>query len=142
MQENQPRVGIGIMIFKEGKVLFGKRKGSHGEGEYSLPGGHLEYGETMEECIRRETREECGIEIDNVRFQLLRDVMYYMPKHYVQVGFIADWKEGIPAALEPEKFYDLDWYDLSHLPEPLFGPSKNLIESYKSGKNYYSVNEA
>lgn len=50
-----PKVGIGVMIFKDGKVLLGKRKGSHGDGEYSFPGGHLNYMESFEDCAQRET---------------------------------------------------------------------------------------
>jgi len=37
-QENRPKVGVGIMIIKNGKVLLGKRKGSHGAGQYAWPG--------------------------------------------------------------------------------------------------------
>lgn len=60
-------VGVGVMIFdKDGMILLGKRKGSHGAGEYSFPGGHLEYGESFEECAKREVMEECGIEIKNL----------------------------------------------------------------------------
>lgn len=46
MEQQKPKVGIGVMILKDEKVLLGKRKGSHGEGEYSFPGGHLEYMES------------------------------------------------------------------------------------------------
>ena len=56
-QRQNSRVGIGVMIFKDGKVLLGKRKGSHGEGDWAFPGGHLDYMEGFEECARRETRE-------------------------------------------------------------------------------------
>ncbi len=65
----KPKVGIGVMILKDGKVLLGKRKGSHGAGQYAFPGGHLEYMESFEDCARRETREECGIEIQNIPVQ-------------------------------------------------------------------------
>ena len=65
--DNRPinivRVGVGVMILKGGKVLLGKRKGSHGQGEYAFPGGHMEYLVGIEETARREVLEECGIEI-------------------------------------------------------------------------------
>jgi 8-oxo-dGTP diphosphatase len=67
-QEQRPKVGVGVMIFKDGKVLLGKRKSSHGDGEYAWPGGHMEYMESFEECAKRETMEETGMQIRNVRF--------------------------------------------------------------------------
>ena len=66
MKDNYPKVGVGVMIIKNGKVLFHKRKGSHGDGEYAWPGGHLEYMESFEDCVRREVYEEAGIEIKNI----------------------------------------------------------------------------
>jgi len=48
-------------------------------GEWSFPGGHLEYMESFEDCAKRETREECGIEITNIRFQFLSNVIKYAP---------------------------------------------------------------
>ncbi len=62
------RVGIGVVIFKGVKVLLGERKGSHGAGGDSFTGRHLDYMESFEHCARRETKEEVGIEIENVRF--------------------------------------------------------------------------
>ena len=127
--ENKPKVGVGVMILKDGKVLLGKRKGSHGEGEYAFPGGHLEYMESFEGCARREMKEECGIEIQNIRFQFLSNVMKYAPKHYVHVGLIADWKNGEPRVLEPERCELWGWHDLNNLPEPMFEFCRQGIES-------------
>lgn len=62
----RPKVGIGVIVRKEGKVLLGKRKNSHGAGSWAFPGGHLEYGESWEECARREVKEETGIAIKNM----------------------------------------------------------------------------
>ena len=87
-EDQKPKIGIGIMIFKDSKVLLGKRKGSHGAGEYSFPGGHIEYMEGFEECAKREVLEETGIKIKNVRFQLLSNIKDYTPKHYIQIGLI------------------------------------------------------
>jgi len=136
-QENKPKVGVGIMIFKNGKVLLGKRKGSHGEGEYAFPGGHLEYMESFQDCAKREISEECGIKIKNIRFQFLANVTKYAPKHYVHVGLVADWEDGEPEVLEPEKSESWDWHNIDNLPEPIFEMCKIAIDSYKTGINYY-----
>ncbi len=134
--ENRPKVGIGIMIFKDGKILLGKRKASHGAGEYAFPGGHLEYMEGFEACARREITEETGIEVDNVRFQYLANVKEYAPKHYVHIGLMADWKSGEPKVLEPEKLESWGWYDMNKLPEPMFAACTHAIEAYKTKENY------
>ena len=138
-EQNRPKVGIGVMILKEGKVLLGKRKGSHGAGQYAFPGGHLEYMESFAECARRETLEECGIEIENFRFVLLENVKLYAPKHYVHITLLADWKSGEPKVMEPDKCKGWEWYALDTLPEPLFELVKISIESYQTGRNYYDA---
>src|SRR3989344_7046702 len=99
-QEQRPKIGIGVMIVKNGKVLLGKRRGSHGAGEYAWPGGHMEYMESFEGCAKREVQEETGMEIDNVRFLRLLNLKKYAPKHYVGIGLIADWKSGEPKVIE------------------------------------------
>ena len=139
MDKHIPRVGIGVMVLKDGKVLLGKRKGSHGEGEYAFPGGHLEYMESFESCARREVMEEVGIEIENVRFVRVANIQHYAPKHYIHIGLAAEWKKGEPKICEPEKCEGWDWYDLDHLPHPLFKTLPEDIESYKTGRNYYDV---
>ncbi len=137
VQEQKPKVGVGIMIFKDGKILLARRKGSHGAGEYAFPGDHLEYMESFEECAKRELAEETGIEIDNIRFLFLANVRKYAPKHYAHIGLIADWKSGEPQVLEPEKSEEWQWYDLDNLPSPMFEICSLSVDSYKTGKNYY-----
>ena len=135
-QEWRPKVGIGVMIFKNGQILLGKRKGSHGAGEYAFPGGHMEYMESFSDCARREVNEECGIEIGNIRFQYVANVTKYAPKHYVHIGLIADWKGGDPKVLEPDKSESWKWFDREDLPEPLFEMCKFAVQFYKTGQNY------
>ncbi|MFA6252241.1 MAG: NUDIX domain-containing protein [Candidatus Paceibacterota bacterium] len=140
-EQNKPKVGVGVLILKEGKILFGKRKGSHGEGEYAFPGGHLEYMESFEDCAKREVMEECGINIKDVRFQFLANVITYAPKHYVHIGVIAQWESGEAEVLEMEKSESWNWYPLEELPSPMFKMCELAIKSYKDGQNYYDVNE-
>lgn len=124
------------MVLKDGRVLLGKRKGSHGEGEYAFPGGHLEYMESFEDCAKREVKEECGIEIKNIRFQFLANVTKYAPKHYVHIGLLVDWENGEPEVLESEKSESWNWYKLDKLPQPMFKMCKIAIDSYRTGVDY------
>jgi 8-oxo-dGTP diphosphatase len=139
MQLDQPRIGVGVMILNEGLVLLGQRKSAHGAGEYAFPGGHLEYMESFEQCARRETWEECGVQITHIRFQFVANVTTYAPRHYVHIGLLADWSSGTPTVREPEASGVWDWYDLEHLPQPLFEMSRLAVQSCRTGRRYFDL---
>jgi 8-oxo-dGTP diphosphatase len=127
---SEVRVGLGVIILREGKVLLHKRKGAHGSGHWSFPGGHLEWMETWEECAARETKEECGLDIKNIRFSTAtNDKMPDEDKHYITIYMVADAPEGEPQIMEPDKCECWEWHDWDNLPEPLFIPVENLIAS-------------
>lgn len=135
-EEQKIKVGVGVMILKDGKFLMGKRKGKHGAGEYAWPGGHLEFGESFEGCAKREVMEETGLEIKNIRFLRLLNLKDYS-KHYVDIAIVADWESGEPELKEPEKCEGWDWYDVDDLPSPLFAPIPSYFEALKTGKNFF-----
>ena len=137
MEETYTRVGIGILVIKDGKVLLGKRKGSHGAGEYAGTGGHLEYMESIEECAKRETLEETGIVIKNIKLLCVSNLKQYAPKHYLDIGLNAEWESGEPTIMEASKIESWDWYDINNLPEPLMGGMSHYIEAYKGGNNLF-----
>lgn len=127
---NQPRVGIGVFVFKDGKFLMGRRKGSHDAGTWSIPGGHLEFGETPERTAVREVKEETGMEVGNVRFgAVTNDIFVNDNKHYVSIWVVTDWLSGEPTITEPDKYIDQRWVDFDTLPEPLFLAWRQLLES-------------
>ncbi|MEP7120658.1 MAG: NUDIX domain-containing protein [Byssovorax sp.] len=130
----QPRVGIGVLVMKEGKLLLGKRKGSHGEGEYASPGGHLEHLESFAAAAEREVLEETGLKIGPVRFLRVLNTTRYAPRHYVDIAFVAEWASGEPEVREPEKVEGWSWYELSNLPSPLFGTLPTAIEALRTGQ--------
>jgi len=125
------------MVLKEGKVLLGRRMNAHGEGEYANTGGHVEPLESLIETAKRETMEEAGITIQNVRFLCVSNITEYSPKHYVDIGLIAEWENGEPKVLEPDKRESWNWYDLDDLPHPLFASSAIYIKAYKTGRNFW-----
>lgn len=136
-----PRTGIGILIFKEEKILLGKRIASHGAGDFSLPGGHLEHLEGFEDCARREVREETGLEIKNLKLISLTNIRQFAPKHYVNISFSADWHAGTPIVKEPDKCTSWDWYALDALPTPLFFPARVAIYNYLNKIHYTDAEE-
>ena len=136
-KEKRPRVGVGVLVFKDGQVLLGKRRNAHGAEEYAGVGGHLEYLESFEDCARREAMEEAGIEIENITFLQVMNMTAYAPAHYVDVGLRAELKSGTPKVLEPNKCENWEWFDLDKLPENLFASVQKYIESCRTGSVYY-----
>ena len=138
MSDEIVKVGVGLLILKDGKVLWSKRKGSFGSGLYGGVGGHVEYGETLEQAILRELAEECGVKVKNLRMLCVSDFLTHTPRHYVDVGFVAEWKSGEPQILEPKKCEGWEWRDLDDIPKHIFAPMAGYIEAYKTGKNYFT----
>jgi 8-oxo-dGTP diphosphatase len=136
---DQPIVGIGVMVLKDGKLLLGKRKGSHGAGEYAYPGGKLDHLESFEECAKRETEEECGLVIGNIRLIRILNFKDYAPRHFVDIALAADWISGEPEIREPDKIEGWAWYDLDDLPKPLFKAIPTALEAYRTGQVYYDA---
>ena len=128
--DKRPKVGLGVIIVKNGQVLFGQRLGAHGEGTWCPPGGHLEFGESFEECAKREVKEEAGLDVDNLAFiTATNDVHINEGKHYVTIYMQAQYSGGEPKIMEPDKMVKWAWFDWDKLPEPLFLPIQNLIKT-------------
>jgi len=122
----RPKVGVGIILIKDGKTLLGKRKNAHGEGEWAHPGGHLEGGETLEMCVRRELLEETGITPLSIeQGPWTNDIME--TKHYITLWVFVHQFEGHPLLLEPHKCEGWEWFSWDGLPQPLFLPVQNLL---------------
>ena len=123
------------------------RKGSHGSGTWSIPGGYLEFGEDIISCGLRELEEEVGItanEIASVRIiphisnNILKeneDDSCEVTTHTLSVFVEARIKNQDhppePKIMEPEKCYEWKWvkYDEETCPKPFFKPLENLFKS-------------
>jgi len=131
----RPKVGVGIMILKDKKVLLGKRKGAHGSSTYGWAGGHVEFGETLEEAAKREVFEETGLEVKTLEIICVNNIIQY-DKHYVDIEFKATVEPGVPEIKEPHRVESWDWYDLDELPSPLFKAVDLALKCYNSGDFY------
>lgn len=122
-----PRVGVGVLVLRDGRVLLGQRLGAHGAGTWQLPGGHLEFGETVADCARREVREETGLILDDVRPGPYSENLFAADRmHYVTVFVIAHCAAGEPQRCEPAKCAGWQWFAWDALPTPLFAPLASL----------------
>lgn len=138
--QERPRIGVGLLLLKGNRVLLGERKSLHGQGQFGGPGGHLEMFESFEDCIMRELTEEAGtqLKIKNLRYLCTTNLMKYPPKHYVDIGMIAEWESGEPIVGEPHKLKSWAWYEIdSELPGIAFGCLENYLEAYKTGRTYF-----
>ncbi|WP_309696080.1 NUDIX hydrolase [Armatimonas sp.] len=127
-----PRVGVAVLILREGKILLGQRVGTHGVGTWAPPGGYLEFGESLEACAQREVLEETGLIIGELRYGSYTNTVFEAEgKHSVTLFFLADCPEslGEPERCEPEKCLSWSWHDWAQLPEPLFATLAQLKES-------------
>lgn len=125
------RVGVGVIIVRNRKVLLGLRTGSHGAGTWAFPGGHLEFGESVEDCARREALEETGLVLGEMTAATYtNDIMPAEGKHYVTCYVQAVAGPGEPIVLEPHKCVRWEWFDWDdfRLPRPLFLPLQNLVD--------------
>ena len=127
METKQVRVGVAIIIRNpEGRVLFGLRKGAHGGGTWSFPGGHVDFGEEPEDTARREVMEETGLTVGKVTVYgtcpYVNSHFRETGKQYITLYFVAEYVGGEPRVTEPDKCVRWGWFNPRALPSPLFEP--------------------
>ncbi len=122
----QPQVGIGVIITQEDQVLLMKRRNAHGDGTWSTPGGHLEYGESLEECVIRETKEKIGITITDVTFLAITNDVFE-GQHNITIWMAGRYVSGEPTMDAADEMSVVGWFSWDALPEPLFSSFENLL---------------
>ena len=127
-------VGVGAMILNEEGLIFLAKRGPaarNERGAWEFPGGGVRFDERMVDAIRREIREEYGIEIEV--WEQLGAFDHILPRekqHWVSVTFIASLLSGVPRILEPEKCEAIGWFSLDMLPEPLSVVTEDSLSAY------------
>ena len=110
-------VGVGAAIFNnEGKLFITLRgkKANNERGTWEIPGGGVEFGETLEHALKREMKEEYDIEIEVI--ELLGIFDHIIPddkQHWVSPSYICKIVKGTPRIVEPDKCSELGWFSLA-----------------------------
>ncbi|WFU39212.1 NUDIX hydrolase [Bradyrhizobium sp. CB82] len=135
VQPSHPQLAVSAAIFRDGKVLLVRRARSPAKGFYSLPGGRVEFGESLHQALTREVDEETGLAIEIVGLAGWREVLPSsgVAGHYLIMSFAARWTAGEPVL--NEELDDFRWLApdaLGGLGElKLTGGLDDLIQSAK-----------
>lgn len=148
MQQNnippqRPAIAVGVLISNSRGEIFLARSVTKWDGRWIIPGGHLEYGESLQDCVRRETREELGIEIKDIEFIQIQeapppqDEYYNAEKHFIFINFAARMEEDCAQiTLQNSELQEFCFIDpkeaLSKL--QINSPTRRLIEKIVSPK--------
>jgi len=142
---DHPVVGVGAIVFQEGKILLEKRSNEPAKGKWSIPGGVVEVGEPLEEAVIRETLEETGLTVEEPRlvdlvYQVDRDEEGKVKYHFVIIDYLVKVKSGKPVAASDAE--ELRWvaldeveaYNLTASFRRFFVKNKKKLELYSNSK--------
>jgi 8-oxo-dGTP diphosphatase len=136
----KPVVGVGAVIILEGKILLEKRKNAPGKGKWSIPGGLVELGESTEQAVVREVKEETGLEVEepcliDVVNNLSLDEKGKTKYHYVIVDYLVKVRRGVLKAasdadeLKLIRFSEVEKYDLTESFRDFFRRNRLKLEN-------------
>jgi 8-oxo-dGTP diphosphatase len=140
-EPRHPRIGVAVIVRRGDTVLLGRRRStSHGDGVWQFPGGHLEWGESVFDCARREAREETGLDVVvDGQGPWTNDRFVREDTHYVTLFVLTHCDNGEPQRCEPDKCDEWRWCTWDALPEPLFLPIQHLREQMSAAGDVTSL---
>jgi len=137
----QPIVGVGAVVLSNGKILLEKRKSEPEKGKWSIPGGLVELGESVEDTVIREVKEETGLDVEKpehieVVDNIVRDDNGNVKYHFVIIDYLAKLKGGtVKAASDAEELRwvtldEVEKYDLTKTFRAFFQRNKQKLQNY------------
>lgn len=136
MEPGKDYIGTGVGAFimnPHGHVLLMKRGKSvrNEPGTWIIPGGKVEFGETLRQAVVREVMEEIGVEIElDGQLPAYDHILPEDKQHWITNCFPCHITKGIPAIKEPEKCDEIGWFALDALPTPLAKASQGVVNYF------------
>lgn len=129
MNNNRIKLGVNIFVINDGSILLGKRNHENGYGTWCLPGGHVEFGESLLKAASRELKEETGLIANKLTFlHVINDPQ--SDSHYVHINFLAESFSGEPSVTEPEYFDEWNWFRLDDPPSNIYHGHRDFLNTY------------
>lgn len=125
-QRKQRAITIDALISKENKILLIKRNNEPFKGSWAIPGGYIDWDETAEEALKREVKEETGLDVTEITFFDVYSDPKRDPRQNITLVYQIE-TDGEPKAGDDAK--ELKWFDFHNLPELAFDHEK-IIENY------------
>lgn len=122
--------GVHVLCERDGRILMMRRAGTgFFDGLYSLPGGHVEPGESVRMAARRELREETGLEVELSELAYVGVVHRLSDTNRIDFFVRAERFGGEPRILEPGKCDRLEWHDRRRLPVETVAYVRSALEA-------------
>ncbi len=132
--------GAVFLYLKDGdnRILLAQRKNAgHEDGNYSLVAGHIEQGETAEQALIREVREEANLDLSHSNLRIVHVMQRQYPERtYFDVYITADSWEGELKNMEPDKCSDLWWYADDDLPSNVIPYISQGLQCIRDGEPF------
>ena len=135
MSQKFPEPTVGALIFKKDKLLLVKSPKWKRQ-KWTVPGGHIEVGESAEQAIVREAKEETGLDVIPIKLLLVQEAVfseeYYKPMHYLFFDFLCE-TENDNVKLDNRELNEYGWFDKKEIQNAdVESYTKNVLKAYKA----------
>jgi 8-oxo-dGTP diphosphatase len=144
MSRNRHRtiIDVHVLLIRDGKILLGQRQGTgYADGQWHMPSGHVEAGESARDGLVREATEEIGILLDPADLRLVHTMHRGHPDEEARLGlfFEATAWHGEPTNREPHKCAELRWFPLDALPDDIVAYPRVALDHYRAREPYAEI---